>query len=145
MLSCIISLAQSNQFLPKEGSATKQIKTERIKNSGTTIAYDFLKDYEHMSDQVKAKINYNKINGLKLSDGVYKIFKANVNGCSSTEVANKIFSFLKTSEGFISTKFISNGTVQFIVVPETNSVDFKEKLLSKNLKFNFLSEQYILK
>jgi hypothetical protein len=45
----------------------------------------------------------------------------------------------------VKADFLSAGMVNLIVIPEYNSVDLKDKMLSKQLNFNFISESYFLK
>jgi len=45
----------------------------------------------------------------------------------------------------VKTDFLSSGLINLIVIPEYNSVDLKDNMLSKQLNFNFISETYFLK
>ena len=100
---------------------------------------------DRFSKEVEARINFNKLHGKPLSEGIYKSYKVSIESCKNlVDVKNKL-SFLNNISGFIKYEFISDGVVRLIVAPEFKSTDLKDRLLSQKIKFNFLEEVYFLK
>ena len=141
----IFSNAQVEKFEAKTGTSNPKVLIEK-KEPGheLTLNYNFLKDFDHMSIAVKNRINNNKLNGLNLADGISKSYKIIVKHCDTVEIAKKMFSFLKSKNGFLKINYVSDGIVQIFVVPNFSSEDLKETLLSQNITFNFISEEYQL-
>jgi hypothetical protein len=100
---------------------------------------------ERHTPEVASKMNFNKTHQRPLSEGILKSYKVQISSCNSEANTKKIFSFLNNTEGFVKVDFISSGLVNLLVVPEYNSVDLKDMMLSRGMTFNFISETYFLK
>lgn len=122
-----------------EKSNTETGNQIRITNS------DFHFENEKLTPAVSNKVNFNKTHQRPLSEGILKSFKVSIKACNTVENTKKTFSFLYNTNGFVRADFLSDGLVNLIVIPEYNSVDLKDKILSERLNFNFISESYFLK
>lgn len=141
----LFSFAQTDRFeVMKSSNTSNSKKNENVGNLSKKLNYNFLKDYESMSIEVRNKINANKINSKKLSEGILKSYTVNVKSCISIETTRKTFTFLESKSGIVETKFISKGIIQIVVIPEYDSESLKEALSSNEISFKFLSENYFL-
>lgn len=122
----------------------ENIKTEPVKQAETNTS-NFHFENERLTAAVSNKVNFNKTHQRPLSEGILKSFKVSIKACNTVENTKNIFSFLYNTNGFVKADFLSAGLVNLIVIPEYNSVDLKDKMLSKQLNFNFISESYFLK
>lgn len=118
--------------------------TEFVNQVQTSVS-NFHFENERLTTEVSNKVNFNKKHQKPLSEGILKSFKVSIMACNTVENTKKIFSFLYNSSGFVKVDFLSAGLVNLIVIPEYNSVYLKDKMLSKQLNFNFISESYFLK
>ena len=106
---------------------------------------NFHYENEILTAEVSNRVNFNKTHQRPLSEGILKSYKVSIQSCSTAENTKKTFSFLNNTSGFVKADFLSAGVVNLIVFPEYSSVDLKDQLLSRQLKFNFISETYFLK
>ena len=135
-------LSQSPNFKNTESIS---VINQTTNNNNPPYAHSFHFENDRLSKEVDARINFNKLNGKLLSEGIYKSYKVSIESCKNlVDVKNKL-SFLNNISGFIKYEFISDGVVRLIVAPEFKSTDLKDRLLSQKIKFNFLEEVYFLK
>lgn len=129
-------MAKRNKVLPASNALIEKPK-ENISNLHF--------ENEIQSTEVLNKMNYNKSHQRPLSEGILKSYKIEIKSCTSGDNTKKTFAYLNNTKGFVKADFLSTGLVNLIVIPEFNSVDLKDKMLSKGLIFNFISETYFLK
>ena len=160
-LFCFLySLTFSQQIVKQTKQKNQKDNLEKRKTAASNLASaspsdlgiekaskinNFHFENEHLSAEVLNRLNFNKAHQKPLSDGILKSYKVAVKTCTNEEITNKTFTFLNNTNGFVKADFISSGMVNIIVIPETNSIEIKEKLLSQGLQFNFTSETYFLK
>jgi hypothetical protein len=125
--------------VPAENNNTEPVKQVQVNASNIHF------ENEKLTAEVSNRVNFNKAYQKPLSEGILKSYKVSIKACNTEENTKKIFSFLHNTNGFVKADFLSAGMVNLIVIPEYNSVDLKDKMLSKQLNFNFISESYFLK
>ena len=125
--------------VPAENNNVEAVKQEQAKAS------NFHFENERLTVEVSNRVAFNKAHQRPLSEGILKSYKVSIKACNTEESTKKTFSFLYNTSGFVKVDFLSEGVVNLIVIPEYNSVDLKDKMLSKQLNFNFISETYFLK
>jgi hypothetical protein len=118
-------------------------QTTNNNNPNHTQSFHFEND--RLSKEIVAQINFNKLHGKSLSEGIYKSYKVSIELCRNLEDVKNKLSFLNNVSGFIKYEFISDGLVRLNVAPEFISTDLKERLLLQKIEFNFLEEVYFLK
>jgi hypothetical protein len=125
--------------VPAENNNVEVVKQEHANAS------NFHFENEKLTAEVSNRVAFNKAHQRPLSEGILKSYKVSIKACNTEESTKKTFSFLYNTSGFVKADFLSAGVVNLIVLPEYNSVDLKDKMLSKQLNFNFISETYFLK
>lgn len=134
-----------SQFPNSKNTESISVINQTTNNNNPPYAHSFHFENDRLSKEVEARINFNKLNGKLLSEGIYKSYKVSIESCKNLEDVKNKLSFLNNVSGFIKYEFISEGVVRLIVAPEFISTDLKEKLLLQKIKFDFLEEVYFLK
>lgn len=101
-------------------------------------------DYSKMPQDVRKKIDKNKLDKKFALSGIAKAYVVRITNCNSLKTMQKKLYFLNTEHGYIRSEFIAAGTVKIIVSTSFNSVYLKEKLKTANIDFSFEDEIYLI-
>ncbi|MFN5347698.1 MAG: hypothetical protein ACK5B3_10770 [Bacteroidota bacterium] len=101
-------------------------------------------DYNQLSDDVKQKINQNKLAGVSLFDGVSRCFVIDVSTVNSTSDIDKKLTFLKSVTNFKKVNYLFGNRIEIIASIDTEAALFKELFLTNDLNTNFIDQKFVV-
>ena len=101
-------------------------------------------DFNRLSDDVKQKVNQNKLAGVSLFDGVSRCFTLDVSNVNTNSDIDNKLSFLKSVSNFKNINYLFGNRIEIIASIDTEATLFKELFLTNNITANFIDQKFVI-
>jgi hypothetical protein len=101
-------------------------------------------DYNRLPDDVKQKINANKLADKSLFDGVARAYIADIKGINAADDIKSKLPFLSNISECKEVKYLSGNRVEIVTRIDIEATFFKELFLVNDVSANFIEQKFIV-